>query len=80
MSTHKSYEINTFKHPFVGVIWPVIGSRGDKYRVRMYDNGFNCDCIAFRKCKHIKSVEDRILGKKMQISEKKPLLLDKSMV
>ena len=75
MSTHKSDEINTYEHPFVGVIWPVIGSRGDQYRVRMYDNGFTCNCIAFRKCKHIKSVEDRILGKKIEKSEKKPLHL-----
>ena len=51
---HQSDEINTFKHPFVGVMWPVTGSRGDSYQVRMYDSGFDCTCIAFRKCKHIK--------------------------
>jgi len=60
---HKSEEINTKKHPFVGIRWPVIGSKGDEYSVTMYDSGFDCNCMAYRKCKHIKSVEDKILGK-----------------
>jgi len=60
---HQSEEINTKQHPFVGVRWPVIGSKGDEYRVTMYDSGFDCTCIAYRKCKHIKAVEDKILGK-----------------
>ena len=63
---HQSDEINTKDHPFVGVVWPAIGSRGDKYRVRMYDSGFDCDCIAYVKCKHIKSVEDKILGRNIK--------------
>ena len=77
---HQSDEINTFKHPFVGVMWPVTGSRGDSYQVRMYDSGFDCTCIAFRKCKHIKSVEDKILGKKIEKSENNPLHLRKNSV
>ena len=28
-----SEEINTENHPFVGVVWPVIGSKGDEYSV-----------------------------------------------
>ncbi len=60
---HQSEEINTRQHPFVGVRWPVTGSKGDEYRVTMYDSGFDCTCIAFRKCKHIREVEDKILGK-----------------
>ena len=28
----KSEEINTENHPFVGVVWPVIGSKGDECR------------------------------------------------
>lgn len=60
---HQSEEINTRQHPFVGVRWPVTGSKGDEYRVTMYDSGFDCSCIAFRKCKHIREVEDKILGK-----------------
>ena len=54
--------INTYKHPFVGVRWPVTGSKGDPYTVTMRDSGFDCNCISFRKCKHIKEVEKRIVG------------------
>ena len=63
---HKSEEINTRKHPFVGVAWPVEGSKGNQYEVRMYDSGFDCSCIAFRKCKHIKLVENKILGRNIK--------------
>jgi hypothetical protein len=65
---HSSDEINTRKHPFIGVMWPVTGSRGDSYQVRMYDSGFDCSCIAYRKCKHIKSVEDKIIGKDIPLT------------
>ena len=58
---HPSEEINTYKHPFVGVRWPVTGSKGDQYYVTMRDSGFDCDCIAYSKCKHIKEVEKRIV-------------------
>ena len=47
--------INTENHPFVGIVWPVTGSKGDEYSVEMTDQGFECDCPAYRKCKHIKS-------------------------
>ena len=57
---HQSELINTKGHPFVGVQWEVEGSKGNKYLVGMYDSGFDCTCIAFRKCKHIKAVEERI--------------------
>ena len=46
-------------HHLVGVQWPVTGSKGDKYTVELTDYGFDCNCIAYRKCKHIKSVEER---------------------
>ena len=59
---HESEIINTYKHPFVGVRWPVTGSKGDPYTVTMRDSGFDCNCISFRKCKHIKEVEKRIVG------------------
>ena len=59
---HPSEIINTKKHPFTGITWPVIGSKGNEYKVTMYDSGFDCTCIAFRKCKHIKEVEKRIIG------------------
>ena len=59
---HESEIINTYKHPFVGVRWPVTGSKGDPYTVTMRDSGYDCNCISFRKCKHIKEVEKRIVG------------------
>ena len=59
---HPSEIINTKRHPFVGIRWPVTGSKGNEYTVTMRDSGFDCSCIAFRKCKHIKQVEKRIVG------------------
>lgn len=56
---HKSEDINTNSHWAVGTVWIVDGSKNNKYNVEMADRGFNCDCPAFRKCKHIKSVEER---------------------
>ena len=58
---HESEIINTYKHPFVGIKWPVTGSQGNTYTVTMRDSGFDCDCIAYSKCKHIKEVEKRIV-------------------
>jgi len=55
--SHSSDIVNTKNHWAVGIRWPVIGSRGDKYTVEMTDYGFECNCISFRKCKHIKQVE-----------------------
>ncbi len=57
--SHPSEIVNTKGHWAVGVKWPVTGSKGDKYIVEMLDSGFECNCIAFRKCKHIKSVEEK---------------------
>ena len=42
----------------MGVRWPVTGSKGDQYTVEMTEYGFDCNCVAYRKCKHIKSVEE----------------------
>ena len=53
----------------VGVRWPVIGSRGDKYHVEMVEYGFTCDCIAYAKCKHIKGVE-RLLADPLDENQK----------
>ena len=57
---HASELIKTKGHPFVGVKWPVTGSKGDRYHVEMFDSGFDCDCIAYRKCKHIKEIEKKL--------------------
>ena len=56
---HASDIIETRGHPFVGVCWPVTGSKGDAYTVEMTEYGFECNCVAWRKCKHIKGVEER---------------------
>jgi IMP dehydrogenase/GMP reductase len=56
---HASEIVNTKGHPFVGVEWPVTGSTGTVYTVTMTDYGFECSCIAYRKCKHIKQVEQK---------------------
>jgi hypothetical protein len=57
--SHPSEIVNTKGHWAVGLKWPVLGSKGDEYLVEMFDSGFDCNCIAYRKCKHIKSVEEK---------------------
>lgn len=54
---HLSEIINTKGHPFVGVEWSIKGSKGNFYKVEMLDRGFECNCPAFKKCKHIVEVE-----------------------
>ena len=47
---------------FEGLIWKQPNSKGtDTYDVTCTDKGFTCDCPAFKKCKHIKAVEDRFV-------------------
>ena len=60
--SHPSEYIKTKGHWAVGVQWPVTGSKGDAYTVEMTDYGFECSCPAYRKCKHIKSVEENFVG------------------
>lgn len=57
--SHATEILESKGHHLVGVRWPVTGSRGDKYTVELTDYGFDCNCVAYRKCKHIKSVEER---------------------
>lgn len=57
--SHQSDIINTKGHHLVGVQWPVAGSKGNEYKVEMTNWGFECSCPAYRKCKHIKSVEEK---------------------
>lgn len=48
---------------FVGIDFPVIGSKGDEYFVSMHENGFSCVCTGFTmhgKCKHISKIVDRL--------------------
>ena len=53
--------INTKNHWAVGVVWNREGSKG-VYSIEMQDKGFTCDRPAFKKCKHIKSVEEQFIG------------------
>jgi hypothetical protein len=50
--------VSTKSHWAVGTVWNAEGSKGT-YNIEMLDKGFTCDCPAFKKCKHIKAVEDR---------------------
>ena len=50
--------VKTKGHWAVGAVWHVQGSKG-RYNIEMKDNGFTCDCPAFKKCKHIKEVEEK---------------------
>jgi len=59
MFSHASEIIETKGHWAVGVQWHVAGSKGNNYTVKMTDYGFECNCPAYRKCKHIKGVEER---------------------
>ena len=59
MYSHKSEIVNTKGHWAQGIQWPIIGSTGNIYTVEMTNWGFECDCPSFRKCKHIKSVEEK---------------------
>lgn len=52
--------INTKNHWLIGTIWTAMGSKGNKYNITMHGNGFQCDCPAFRKCKHITEIEERL--------------------
>ena len=51
--------INTKGHWAVDTEWNISGSKGNMYTIKMTDKGFNGDCPAFKKCKHIKSIEEK---------------------
>ena len=55
---HAADQMTTKGHWAAGIVWSVDGSKNNVYNVEMSDRGFHCDCPAFRKCKHIKSVEE----------------------
>ena len=60
MKVWPSDVINTKKHWAVGTVWEVLASnKKSSYNIEMKDKGFTCDCPAFRKCKHIKSIEEK---------------------
>ena len=60
MKVWPSDVIKTKKHWAVGTVWNVLASnKKSSYNIEMLDKGFTCDCPAFRKCKHIKSIEEK---------------------
>lgn len=61
MQVWKSDVIKTRKHWAVGTVWEVLASnKKSYYNVEMEERGFTCSCPAFRKCKHIKSIEEKL--------------------
>jgi hypothetical protein len=51
--------INTKGHWAIGTVWKMVASSGKgSYNVTMSDKGFSCSCPAFKKCKHIRMVEE----------------------
>jgi hypothetical protein len=52
--------IKTKGNFLVGTIWNAVASNGkSSYNIEMKENGFTCSCPAFRKCKHIRNVEEK---------------------
>lgn len=48
----------------IGLQWPVVGSRGDQYKVSLNPYGWHCTCMGFHghgRCKHITEI-DQLLG------------------
>jgi hypothetical protein len=61
----KPTEFDPKDHWMVGVVWPVVGSRGNEYSVELHDLGFDCDCPGFGfhgYCKHSKAVVAQVEG------------------
>ena len=59
----KPTEFNTEGHWMVGLIWPVIGSKGNTYSVELHDKGFECDCPGFGfhgYCKHSRAIVKKL--------------------
>jgi hypothetical protein len=58
LKVYPSEIINTKNHWAVGTVWSAVGSKGTEYKIEMQNAGFSCDCPAFKKCKHIKQIEE----------------------
>ena len=60
MRVFASDNIVTKGNFLVGTVWNAVASNGKSfYNIGMKDNGFVCSCPAFRKCKHIKVIEEK---------------------
>ena len=65
MRYYKSPDIITKKHFLVDTIWPVKGSKGNEYSVKMHEKGFTCECLGFTyngKCKHTSYVTSLLIN------------------
>jgi hypothetical protein len=65
MRYYKSPEITTKNHFLVDTIWPVEGSKGNTYSVKMHEKGFTCECLGFSyngKCKHTSQVTSLLIN------------------
>ena len=65
MRYYKSPEITTKNHFLVDTIWPVKGSKGNTYSVKMHEKGFTCECLGFTyngKCKHTTQVTSLLIN------------------
>jgi hypothetical protein len=65
MRYYKSPEITTKNHFLVDTIWPVKGSKGNTYSVKMHEKGFTCECLGFSyngKCKHTTQVTSLLIN------------------
>jgi hypothetical protein len=53
-------------HHLEGMVWPLISKRtGEKYSVKLTNQGFTCTCVGAQmhgKCKHIKHVHDLLVS------------------
>lgn len=62
MKVWSSNVIKTKGHWAIGTVWKILASnKKSSYNIEMKDKGFTCDCPAFVKCKHIKSVEEKFV-------------------
>jgi hypothetical protein len=62
---HKDDRYKTEGNVFVGIDFPITGSKGDRYFVSMHEKGFTCSCIGFTvrgKCRHIEIIVKRLTG------------------
>jgi len=49
-------------HWLQDIVWPMQGSKGNSYEVKLHDKGFDCTCPGFTfrgECKHVKEVARR---------------------
>lgn len=57
--------VDTRTSPYVGLKWPVVGSKGDKYTVEMLPHGFICNCMSYqvrKRCKHTVAIDELVGG------------------